>query len=303
MNEEAKTAVSNALDVAQMVNLSDSYVAEIGQQIERRAKLLRMAVKALLPHDIQDFDGRPYIEGEGAARIMSAIRGFAVGESVYTVEREDNHYFVECVTPISWMGADTVGYGDCSTADSFFTGRDGKGGKYKKFAEQTGSDAIASRLILPEAKKKARENSLSRAVCELLGIKGMTWKDLEELGFNRTQAGAKVEFKKSSQGGEVKELSMKDALDAPKGSKFNLRGTAVKINERQTKTGKDITDYTVQAGESSIIVMRWGKKHEGIEEGKAVFVNEIAVDEYQGRPTYTAKGITAIEPNTGGEPQ
>ena len=303
MNEEVKIAVSNPLDVAPTLNLSDSYIAEVGQQIERRAKLLRMAVKALLPHDIQDFDGRPYIEGEGAARIMSAIRGFTVGESVYTVEKEDNHYFVECITPISWMGADTVGYGDCSTADAFFTGRDGKGGKYKKFADQTGSDAIASRLILPEAKKKARENSLSRGVCELLGIKGMTWKDFEELGFSRVQAGAKVEFKKSSQGAEVKELLMTDGLAAPKGSKFNLRGIVGKINERQTKTGKDITDYTVQAGKSSIIVMCWGKKHEGIEEGKAVFVNEIAVDEYQGRPTYTAKEITAIEPNTGGEPQ
>ena len=164
------------------VMLSEIYIENAAKQIEFRARLIQTALKALKPHDIQDFDGKPYIEGEGAARIMSVIRGFKVGEAKFVIETIHPHYFVETSIPMEFMGATTVALGDCSTADPFFCGKDGKSGQYKKHLDRTGSEAMSARLILGDAKKKARENAISRGVTELLGLKGLSWTILADQG-------------------------------------------------------------------------------------------------------------------------
>jgi hypothetical protein len=174
--------------------LTQGFVDKAGKQIELRAQLIRTALKAVRPHDFQDFDGKPYLEGEGAARIMAVVRGFKVGEAKFNIEQIFPHYFIECQIPIEFMGATTVALGDCSTADPFFCGKAGDGGIFKRHLDRTGSDAMAARLVLGDAKKKARENALSRGVSELLGLKGLSWKDLEQLGFKRTEAGASIQF-------------------------------------------------------------------------------------------------------------
>ena len=180
--EEPKQQVSVGLVVppvsAVPAMLTEKYIEQAGKQIEYRKRLLMTALKALRPHDFQDFDGKPYLEGEGAARIMAIIRGFKVGEAVFKVEIIAPHYFVDCQLPIEWMGQTAIAQGDCSTADPFFTGRDGNAGIFKRHLDRTGSESIAARLVLADAKKKARENALSRGVSELLGIKGLTWGSL-----------------------------------------------------------------------------------------------------------------------------
>ena len=239
--------------------LTNEFVEQAGKQLELRSKLLMLGLKALKPHDFQDFDGKPYLEGEGAARIMAVVRGFKVGEAKFVVENITPHYFIECGIPMEFMGATTVAIGDCSTADGFFTGAGGSAGRYGKYIAQTGSEIMAARLLLGDAKKKARENAISRGVCELLGLKGLSWDDLALLGFTRGQAGAKVNFKQGSQGAEIKTLTVREGLQATKGSVLNIRGVAVDCKERTVKTQKGmtpITDYTFADGLDKIKISK-----------------------------------------------
>lgn len=282
------------------VMLDDNYIERAGKQIELRGKLLAIALKAVKPHDFQDFDGKPYLEGEGAARIMAVVRGFKVSEAIFKIEQVEKHYFVECQIPIEWMGQSTVSLGDCSTADPFFTGRDGNAGLYGKHLTRTGSEAMAARLILGDTKKKARENALSRAVSELLGIKGLSWADLKEIGFDKGQAGSQVKFKQGSQGGEVNNLEVGQALGATEGSIINIKGLYSSHKERDIKkrdgTKSKVTDYILMNMDGKDIkITTWGSVCKGeLNIGNEMFAENVAVKEYKGSLQYTAKEISEI---------
>ena len=276
--------------------LTDQYVEAAGKQIELRSKLLMTALKSLKPHDFQDFDGKPYLEGEGAARIMAVVRGFKVGVPTFKIENIPPHYFIECEIPMEWVGQSTVALGDCSTADAFFVGKDGNAGVYKKHLDRTGSETMAARIVLGDAKKKARENAISRGVTELLGIKGLTWNDLEKLGFLRTEAGATVQFKQGGSGGEIKTLTVSEAIKVKSGSKINIQATLIDWEVKQVgKDKKDITSYVLHDGTNKMTVKRWGGFHEGLEINKSIFCADVEVAEFQGSNQYLAKSIEPIE--------
>lgn len=285
--------------VVQQNALTEKQVETASKQIELRSKLLTIALKAVKPHDLQDFDGKPYLEGEGAARIMAVIRGFKVGEAKFNIENIHPHYFVECNIPMEFMDATTVAIGDCSTADPFFTGRDGQSGQYKKHLDRTGSDTMAARLILGDAKKKARENAISRGVTELLGLKGLSWSDLEALGFRRTEAGASVAFKKGSQGAELKVLTVSELNLLAKGSVANLRGFFVSARNRKgtNKAGKayEVTSYQITDNHSTINISKYGPD-KLFTPGAEVFAEKVVVDEYQGTKQFLAESIEITEP-------
>lgn len=298
--EEARAMAKEVTIIAQgqETMLTEKYIEQAGKQIELRSKLLMLGLKALKPHDFQDFDGKPYLEGEGAARIMAVVRGFKVGEAKFAEQNIAPHYFVECSIPMEFMGATTVAFGDCSTADVFFTGKEGNGGRYGKYKAQTGSEIMAARLLLGDAKKKARENAISRGVCELLGLKGLNWDDLAQLGFTKGQAGAKINFKQGSQGAESKTLTISDAAQAAKGSVINIRGKVIDCKEREVKTSKGpstITDYVLTDEKAKIKVSKWGSTIEGLSVDQTLFAEKVTVGEYQGTLNYLAVGISIVE--------
>jgi hypothetical protein len=278
--------------------LTKEYVETAGRQIELRSKLLMTALKALKPHDFQDFDGKPYLEGEGAARIMAVVRGFSVGEAKFKIEHIAPHYFIECEIPMEWKGQSTVALGDCSTADPFFTGREGNAGVFKKHLDRTGSDTMAARLVLGDAKKKARENAISRGVSELLGIKGLSWDDLAEFGFKRGTAGSSVQFKHSSQGGAIQTLNPSQALTTKAGSIIHIVGILQDFEETQVgKDKKDITAYLIKdfIGDSKVTVKKWGRLSAGLEQNQKVFCEQCKVGEFRGSKQFLAAEITPTE--------
>ena len=276
--------------------LTDDYIEKAGRQFELRSRLLMTALKAIKPHDFQDFDGKPYLEGEGGARIMAVVRGFKVGEAKFVIEQIAPHYFVECQIPMEFMGATTVTIGDCSTADSFFTGKEGNAGRYKKYQDQTGSETMAARLLLGDAKKKARENAISRGVCELLGIKGLSWDDLAQLGFTRGQAGSSVKFKAGSQGGEIKTLTVSEALKVGKGSVISIIGKAENAKVKQVKKSdgniSPVTDYIITDDKNKIKVSAWGECIDDLKAGDTILASGVKITEYNGNLQYTAKEIS-----------
>ncbi len=286
-----------------VILLTDDYVRLVEKQIELRQKLLMTAIKATKKHDWIDFGGKPYLEGEGASRIMAAVRGFKVGEALFQEEKLGDHYFIDCLMQIEWMGQSTVSQGDCSTVDKFFTGAEGDAGILAKEEKRTGSKEIAARLIRGDARKKARENALSRGVTELMGLKGLTWDDLKELGYGAEQAGAKVEFKTGSQGGKTGNLKIVEALQATVGSIINVQGKIANVTERKVKTkngDSPITDYLLiePDNNATIKVSCWGTKLPGAEKDKWLHCEKVSVTEYQNRLQFSAKEVSVVEIET-----
>jgi len=287
---------------AGMMHLTPEYVDAVGRQVELRARLIQMALKALKPHDIQDFGGKPYIEGEGAERIMSAIGGFKVGPPVFSIERMDPHYFITCQLTVEFHGTTITEIGDCSTCDPFFTGAKGDSGKLANYKSLTGGNEImAARMLVADAQKKARQNAISRAVTGLLGLRGLSWADLEALGFSRTAAGSNVKFKNGSQGGAVKTVTVEEFSSLPVGAVFNIRGKLISKETKEVAGGKKKTNCKVEIGPGMTTgIQKWGEVDETLV-GSPIFCEKVKVGEYNGTKQYMAESIVPDE-GTGEEP-
>lgn len=293
---ETRTLAVPSVKQIDVMLLTDDYVRLVEKQIELRHKLLLTAVRATKKHDWIDFGGKPYLEGEGAARIMAAVRGFKVGEAIFQEEKIGDHYFIDCLLQIEWMGQSVVALGDCSTVDKFFTGAEGDAGILAREEKRTGSKELAARLIRGDARKKARENAISRGVSELMGLKGLTWDDLKGLGYDSTAAGATVTFKAGSQGGDTGTYTITKALQAARGSVFDLQGQISNVRERKPKE-KTITDYfLIEPGTDAVLnVSVWGSAVPGAVKDAWVHCEKVTAGEYNGKPQFSAKSVRVVE--------
>lgn len=75
-----------------------------------------------------------------------------------------------------------------------------------------------------------------------------------------------------------------------------IMGLLQTAKERQTKTGKDVTDYlcTSMDGNHKTIISRWGKCHEGLKQGQVVVFKNVKVGTYQNKPTFTAQEMEVV---------
>ena len=262
------------------------------------------ACKATLPHDWIDFGGKPYLEGEGAMRIAAAI-GLEVGSPVWDNEKGEwfeDELFFECLVEARWplTGASYIGLGDCNTMDHFFA--EGANSKLNKALAATGGKVrLARKLISMDVKKKAHSNAISNAVKGVLGLKGLLWDDLKNLGLNQGSAGASVEYKK---GGTAKKAGDKPAAKAvkigellklPVDSKVAVGGTLAEPVTIKGLTPKAWHLYTLKDDTGSAQIGHYVKDKTAIPDsaipGNYIHFPEVKVGSYQGRSQLTAYEI------------
>lgn len=176
-------------------------------EAEARAKLM----KNLLPHLVQvcyasnilsmrDKDGgsKPYINNDGCQKI-ARIAGISFGKPNVVVSYEDmpaepaeyysdsgnlkkeakqarRAYIVEVEGEASLLGQTITEFGGASSEDGFYN--------------RPKESPVEIRL---EVRKKAMANWQGRCVRTLLGLQGLSWKDLTDVGFKDGEGGA-VEF-------------------------------------------------------------------------------------------------------------
>jgi hypothetical protein len=277
-------------------------------KMERFAEAMRRfhmaACKATLSHDWIDFGGKPYLEGEGAMRIAAAI-GLRVGEPLWESDKGEwfeDELFFECVVEAHWplTGASFVGLGDCNTADKFFA--EGKNSKLAQALGQTGEKPrLARKLIAMDVKKKAHSNAITNAVRGVMGLKGLTWDDLAQLGLERSKAGAGVDYKK---GAEAKKAGAPVALKAaklgelaklPVDSKVSAGGTLSEPVSIKGLTPKAWHLYTLKDDTGTAQIGHYVKDKLAIPEsaipGNYIHFPEVKVGSYQGRVQLTAYEI------------
>lgn len=170
--------------------LADDELLKIAEQAEARIgavnKIKKIALKVTNEQDWLDQNGKPYLQATGAEKIA---RLFGISwrvEEPICDPLEGGHFAYTYKGEFCLSGVIIEAIGTRSSKDGFFK-------KYK--------DGIAlppSEIDKGTVKKSAFTNLLVNGITRLLGIRNLTWKDIEEYaGINKKQL-IGVEYKGKS---------------------------------------------------------------------------------------------------------
>lgn len=288
----------------------DNMIAVMDKAADARQRIFQACLRRAQPDDFIDFDGKPYLEGEGADRIAATV-GIQLGRPLIEVRTVGDDIFVEVVGEATWpmTGAIASEFGSCSTRDKFFSGRDGDSATMSRLLESANGDRkLAAEMLAGHVKKKAIANWKSRVVSAVLGVKGLTWADLEKLGLNRSQAGAGVQFKKGSNQSVKQQQSnepagfvpLAEAAKLPAGSRYSTSALIKSINGSE-QNGKAKWQATVFDGPIELRISGWGDVPAWAVPNANAHITLCEVNASAGRVFHNVKTWELLQNDDGGQ--
>jgi hypothetical protein len=190
-----KTKMSEDIVVVndeQLPAIADNTLIQLAEQAEKRIdamqKIKKIALKLTNKHDWTDQAGKPYLQVSGAEKV-ARLFGISWRISEPTLENEEGgHYSFTYKGYFSLAGATIECIGTRSSKDGFF----------KKYAWEDGkkTDMPPSAIDRGDVKKAALTNLLGNGITRILGLRNLTYEDLQEYaGITQDQI-QKVEYKK-----------------------------------------------------------------------------------------------------------
>lgn len=174
MSEELTVLPPESNDVP--VLGGDSIIAvarEAEARVEAVTKIKMLALRVTNPNDWIDMGGKPYLQVSGAEKIARLFGiSWQIDEPSFEVG-DDGHYTYTYTGTFTLKGASVTVVGSRGTKDWFNA----------KSADQCDKADI---------KKAAYTNCIGRGITTLLGIRNLTWGEVEGQGI---KAGARVEYK------------------------------------------------------------------------------------------------------------
>ena len=153
--------------------------------------LLAFGISRTSPADWADMQGKPHPMNRAVISMLKNVGITASLTNIETVRRDDGHYVKRVTGWAQQEGFPPIGVlGKAFSADSFFTTRYIKNDDGSK----TQITLPASEVQEDDVEAKAVTNFYYRALCAVLGIKGLTWKDLEPLGITPNRAAARIQY-------------------------------------------------------------------------------------------------------------
>jgi hypothetical protein len=181
--------------------IADNTLIQLAEQAEKRIdammKIKRMALKMTNRHDWTDQGGKPYMQVSGAEKVARLFGiSWQIDEPVFENE-EGGHFSYTYKGYFSLAGATIEAIGCRSSKDGFFM----------KYSYDKDEDGNNKKTALPpsaidkgDVKKAAYTNLLGNGISRILGLRNLTYEDLQEFaGITKDMIG-KVEYKKK--GGE-----------------------------------------------------------------------------------------------------
>ncbi len=168
--------------------IADDRIIEIAQQAERRieaiSKIKKMALRVTGYYDWTDQGGRPYMQVSGAEKVARLFGvSWRIDEPVLQWE-EDGHFSYTYKGYFSMGTTEIEAIGTRASRDPFFS--------VKK------ETAIPpSEIDKGDVKKAAYTNCIGNGVSRILGIRNLTWEDLEGAGIDRTKI-SRIGYKQGS---------------------------------------------------------------------------------------------------------
>lgn len=167
--------------------VADEKLVKLAEQVEKRIdamiKIKRVAIKLTNASDWSDQNGKPYLETSGAEKIarMFGITWSMLDKEPILEYEESGHFMYTYRGIFQLAGASIEVIGTRSSKDGFFT----HGGRIP-----------ISEIDKGDVKKSAYTNMVQSGVTRILGIRNMTWGELEEFAKITQDMVKKVDYKK-----------------------------------------------------------------------------------------------------------
>ena len=177
-NEIITITPSNQLDA------TDDILAAANRRVAQLDKIMTLSIKRTNQLDWVDEGGKPYLTCSGAekiARLFGVCWKNVKNEKVMSSDENGQFYFYECSGDF-YLGKDVISaIGTCSQKDQFFSK---KGGEVKPLSE----------IDETNIRKAAYSNMVVNGITRILGIRNLTWEELEKSGIKRENS-SKVDYK------------------------------------------------------------------------------------------------------------
>jgi hypothetical protein len=171
------------------------------RSIDRWQRVIGIALKITTHRDWVSQNGNPYLVHSGAERIARQFRVSITNvrkEKIWSEDEKGERYYIwnyDGIVSIPKLGSQSA-VGNCSSRDDLY-GK--KGGEYKPL----------SQIDEPSVMKAAHTNLIVNGITHMLGLRNLTWEQLEEAGIEIDKI-QKVEYDSGSKGGsQEKNLSDK----------------------------------------------------------------------------------------------
>jgi hypothetical protein len=167
--------------------ISDDSLLAVAEAAEKRIdamiKIKRLALKMTNAHDWTDQGGKPYLQVSGSEKV-ARLFGISWRIDEPTIDHEEGgHYGYTYKGYFTLAGVTIEVIGTRSSKDPFFN-------KYKD-----GKELPPSAIDKGDVKKAAYTNLLGSGITRILGLRNLTWEELQVAGINK-DAVSKVDFKK-----------------------------------------------------------------------------------------------------------
>lgn len=200
--------------------ISDETLISLAEQAEKRVAALSKIKKAALsitnPRDWADQQGNPYLQVSGSEKVARIFGiSWRIGEPVYEVE-EGGHFTFTYKGQFSLAGATIEAIGTRSSKDGFFKKYtyEGQGENKKKI------ELPPSEIDKGDVKKAAFTNLLGNGITRILGLRNLTWSDLEEFAKIKKDQVSRVDYKKKGEKEEGNDTSDKSKISDAQRKRF-----------------------------------------------------------------------------------
>ena len=223
--------VSGVVDVPA---LGDETLIRLAEQAEKRVdalnKIKRAALKSTNRNDWVDQSGKPFLQSSGSEKIARIFGvSWKIDEPVFDRE-ESGHFSVTYKGYFTVAGATIEAIGSRSSKDGFF--------KKYSYSGENRTELPPSEIDKTDVQKAAFSNLLGNGITRLLGIRNLTYEDLQEFAGITPEMIGRVDYKK---GGK------QDAPIASTEAK-TVTGAVLDVRKKdgKSKAGKPFTKYTVK---------------------------------------------------------
>ena len=236
MEQERDYEVMDAEVVdSSIVPVASEALVELAAQAERRVeainKIKAYSLRLTQPSDWVDQNGRPYLQVSGAEKIA---RLFGISWRIDEPIREDlegGHYIYTYKGYFSLAGAEIEAIGSRSSKDPFF----------KRYVYVNGErkELPPSEIDPGDVKKAAYTNCIGNGITRLLGLRNISYDDLEKVAGIKREQITRVEYRSKNKQEDATPTEIQEIIGEV---------TDVRMKKGKTKNGKDYVLYTILVG-------------------------------------------------------
>jgi len=218
-----------------IVPVASEALVELAAQAERRVeainKIKAYSLRLTQPSDWVDQNGRPYLQVSGAEKIARLFGiSWRIDEPIRE-ELEGGHYIYTYKGYFSLAGAEIEAIGSRSSKDPFF----------KRYVYVNGErkELPPSEIDPGDVKKAAYTNCIGNGITRLLGLRNISYDDLEKVAGIKREQITRIEYRSKSKQEDTAPTEIQEVTGEI---------TDVRMKKGKTKNGKDYVLYTILIG-------------------------------------------------------